>query len=264
MFELLFGTKNIQQILIFLFVNGKCYGAQLHRLLNAPLTPIQKALSRLEKGGVIMSYYEGKTRVYHFNPAFPLLSELEQLLKKAYILLPSQEKKDFYCVKEEYRSQDMKRPEGERLVLTYWKRLALVRHLTFNARSKTKEEGSWNGRGKGKVIITKESDTVLLFQEKGKWVTEEGKEIDFSNIFRWTLDSKANLLSLEHLRRGMNHPVFLFHLTPVDNYSLRSVDSHLCEADAYFGHISCDLHSLRLNWRVIGPKKNEEIDYYYN
>ena len=57
---------------------------------------------RLEKGGLITSYYEGKTRLYQFNPAYPLMSELEQLLKKAYTLLPAHEKKDYYVVREEF------------------------------------------------------------------------------------------------------------------------------------------------------------------
>src|SRR5437867_2854049 len=95
----LFGNSNVEKILIFLFVNGNCYGTELHRLLKTPLTPIQKALLRLEKEGIVMSDFEGKTRLYQFNPAFPLLEELEMLLKKAYTLLPSQEKKLYFVVK---------------------------------------------------------------------------------------------------------------------------------------------------------------------
>src|ERR1700733_2652226 len=101
MLEVLCGNKNVQRILIFLFVNSRCYGTQLHRSLKTALTPIQKALTRLENGGLITSYYEGKTRLYQFNPAYPLLHELEGLLKKAYTLLPSDEKKNYYVVKEE-------------------------------------------------------------------------------------------------------------------------------------------------------------------
>ena len=73
MLEALCGNNSIQKVLMFLFVNGKCYGTQLHKTLKTPLTPIQKALERLEKGGILMSYYEGKTRVYQFDPAYPLL-----------------------------------------------------------------------------------------------------------------------------------------------------------------------------------------------
>lgn len=100
MLEVLCGNKNVQKVLLFLFVNGKCYGTQLRHLLQSSLTPIQKALLRLEKGGVILSNYEGKTRLYQFNPSYPLLPELEQLLKKAYTLLPPSEKKLYSSSKE--------------------------------------------------------------------------------------------------------------------------------------------------------------------
>lgn len=259
MLEVLCGNKNVQKILIFLFVNGKCYGSQVHRLLQSSLTPVQKALQRLEKGGIIMSYYEGKTRLYQFNPAYPLLEELEQLLKKAYTLLPAQEKKNYYNVFE--RTQQENRLK---VLLNLWDKLSNAKQLKFNAKTKSSEETGWNGKGKGEVIVTKESDSVLVFTEKGTWQGKQGQEMGFSNIFRWTLDAHAGIVSLEHLRRGYENPVFLFHLAPSSNLSLASVDSHLCGGDTYFGKIFFDRHNLRLNWRVIGPKKNEEIDYYYS
>jgi hypothetical protein len=264
MMEALCGNKNVQKILIFLFVNGKCYGTQLHRQLNGALTPIQKALIRLEKGGVIMSFYEGKTRLYQFNPAYPLLVELEQLLKKAYTLLPALEKKNYYVAKEDSmmkRGYAMGRPQ---VVLDLWEKLSVVTQLKFHAKTKSKEESGWNGQGRGEVVVKKENDKVLIFTEKGHWQGKNGGEVSFSNTFRWTLDRNAGMISLEHLRRGADHPVFLFHLAPSGSSSLSSVDSHLCEGDAYFGQIFFNPHTLRLNWRVIGPKKNEEIDYYYS
>ena len=100
MLEALCGSQNIQKILIFLFVNNKCYGTQLHRALKTSLTPLQKALNRLEEGGIITSYFEGKTKLYQFNPAYPLLPELENLIKKAYTLLPAHEKKCYYVINE--------------------------------------------------------------------------------------------------------------------------------------------------------------------
>lgn len=93
MLKSLFGNRNVERILLFLFVNERCYGTQLQTLLRVPLTPIQKALLRLEKEGILQSDYEGKTRIYRFHPSCPLRWELEALLKKAYTLLPPQEKK---------------------------------------------------------------------------------------------------------------------------------------------------------------------------
>lgn len=263
MLDELFGGKNIKKILLFLFVNGKCYGSQLHRMLQTPLTPLQKALLRLEKGGVIMSYYEGKTRVYQFSPSYPLLDELQHLLKKGYTLLSPQEKKSYYASQEDkVRSQDYH--EQRQLLRVFWEQLSQVGQLSFQAKTFSKDETGWNGRGRGVVTVCAENETTLVFHEKGSWKGKEGKETDFSNVFRWTLDLNLGMISLEHLRRGANHPVFLFHLAPTNQSTLSSIDSHLCEGDTYFGKIYFDRHSLRLNWRVIGPKKNEEIDCHYN
>jgi len=264
MMEALCGNKNIQKVLLFLFVNNKCYGTQLQRALETPLTSIQNALSRLEKGGIIMSDCEGKTRLYRFNPAYPLLGELEQLLKKAYTLLPPPEKKLYSYIKEEGSLREMDQGKKRALLAGFWERLASVRQLTLHAKTKTREEGGWNGKGKGEVLVTKEGGAVLIFNERGSWQTKQGQEISFSNTFRWTLDRNAGMIFLEHLRLGFQNPVLLFHLVPTTNNLLSSVDAHLCEEDAYFSQIFWDRHSIRLTWRVIGPKKNEEMDYYYS
>lgn len=264
MLAVLCGNKNVERILIFLFVNGKCYGTQLHRSLGTPLTPLQKALNRLEKGGLITSYYEGKTRLYQFNPSYPLISELEQLLKKTYTLLPAHSKKEYYVVKEGAKTSSAYQKNKTQILLTFWKKLTGVTQLTFNAKTKSKEDKGWNGKGQGEVIATKEGSNTLIFNEKGTWQTSQGGNVGFSNTFRWTLDRNAGVISLEHLRRGPDHPVFLFLLAPLGKDCLSSVDSHLCEGDTYFGQIHFDRYSLRLNWRVIGPKKNEEIDYFYS
>lgn len=259
MLEALFGTKNIQRILLFLFVNGKCYGTQLHQALNTPLTPLQKALNRLEKGGLLTSYYEGKTKLYQFNPAHPLLPELELLLKKAYTLLSGAERKDYIAQKQTRELHD-----ASKVLFTFWNQLQTVTQLNFIAQTRSREGKGWTGKGKGEVVVTKEADHIFIFQEKGTWQTKEQQEVTFSNTFRWTLDRLAGVISLEHLRHGIDRPVFLFHLVPTSSGALASVDSHLCEGDAYFGQIQFNARGLRLNWRIIGPKKNEELDYYYS
>ncbi len=264
MLEVLCGNKNVQRILIFLFVNGKCYGTQLHRSLGTPLTPLQKALNRLEKGGLITSHYEGKTRLYHFNPAYPLMIELEQLLKKAYTLLPAHQKKEYYVIKEDPKTSPTHQENKAQILQAFWEKLMSVSQLTFHAKTKLKEENGWNGKGQGEVVLAREGFNQLIFNEKGTWQGKSGGQVSFSNVFRWTLDRNAGVISLEHLRRGPDNPVFLFHLAPYGKHSLSSIDSHLCEGDTYFGQIHFDQHSLRLNWRVIGPKKNEEINYFYS
>ena len=120
------GNKNVQKVLLFLFVNGKCYGAQLHRLLKTPLTSLQNALNRLQRGRVIVSYCEGKTKIYLLNPGYPLIGELEHLLKKAYTLLPPQEKKLYSLVQLENVERRFQEPQ----LIAFWEKLKSVKQFT--------------------------------------------------------------------------------------------------------------------------------------
>jgi len=265
MLEAICGSKSVVRILLFLFVNHKCYGAQMHKLLQLPLTPLQKSLQKLERGGILVSSYEGKTRIYRLNPAFPLLEELELLLKKAYTLLPSQQKKDFYFVEKSCQAPTFDKMQ---VLLNFWDQLGKISQLSFQS-AKAVQEGSlqdtsgWEGKGYGEVRAVKQGDRVLVFYEKGSWSSQVVSKMAFSNVFRWTLDRYAGVITLEHLRHGADHPVFLFHVAPAGPSALASMGSHLCGEDTYLGHIHFDEKVIHLNWRVIGPKKNEEIRYHY-
>lgn len=256
----LFGNRNMERILLFLFVNEKCYGAQLQNLLLVPLTPIQKALLRLEKAGIVNSYYEGKTHLYELNPRYPLRSELENLLKKAYFLLPVQEKKR-YCFIHKPRQrldEERKRDRNARNeLMTFWERLKTVKQLAFSTKS---YQDKSTKVGRAEVAIISSPDT-LIFQERGFWLNDPYPDTSFTSSFRWTLDLNAGLITLEHLRYGS--PVFLFHLAPVNNQTLEAVDSHLCGKDIYLGNIIWDSASICFRWKVIGPNKNDELLYSY-
>lgn len=96
MLESLFGTPIIEKILFFLIMNKKCYPSQLRETFNNPLFSFQRALARLEKGGVVVSYKEGKTLVYQFNPRYPFLPELKAFLHKAYAFFPDDIREEYY------------------------------------------------------------------------------------------------------------------------------------------------------------------------
>lgn len=96
MLEPLFGSKIIEKILFFLLINNRCYGTQLSKTFNKALSHFQKGLDRLEAGSIIVSFLEGKTRVYQFNPRYPFLSELKAFLQKAYEFLPDELKEQHY------------------------------------------------------------------------------------------------------------------------------------------------------------------------
>ncbi len=253
----LFGNPNIQRILLYLFVNEKCYGAQLQSSLRVPLTPIQKGLKRLEKGGIIESSFEGKFKIYQLNPSYPLKEELESLLKKAYLRLPSEEKKRYCSI---YRSKKIQVAPNN--LLKFWKRLEKTKHLKFSTRSKKGNEKTIQ-TGIADVEATSPSLNTLVFQEKGVWVIDELPKSCFSNQFRWQLQTAENLISLEHLRYGQNQPVFLFHLALSGTNTLESVSAHLCGEDTYSGHIHWNQKAIHFHMRVIGHDKNDELFYQY-
>ncbi|MBX9924359.1 MAG: winged helix-turn-helix domain-containing protein [Rhabdochlamydiaceae bacterium] len=260
----LFGNQNIERILLFLFVNEKTYASQIHSLLQVPLTPLQMALSRLEKEGILLSSCEQKIRIYQFHPAFPLRQELEILLKKAYELLPPQEKRRycfFHKPREVFPKElDLESIKTKELIL-FWERLHHVKQLSFSTRSKIlgKQETK---NGLANVTVKKSSNTII-FQEKGYWICNTLPEHTFSNCFRWTLDKYNGYVSLEHLRYGIDHPVFLFHLTPTRPFVLEPVDAHLCREDMYLGNILWNSKQIDFHWRVIGPSKNDYLEYRY-
>ncbi|MCK4934619.1 MAG: winged helix-turn-helix transcriptional regulator [Simkaniaceae bacterium] len=254
----------MEKILFFLFVNSKGYGMQLSRYLDIPLTSVQKGLARLDRGGIIISYLEGKTRVFRLNPGFPLMDELEQLLKKAYTILPAEMKKQFYVLDEMQVTSQGSSDSRRRILLDCWSKLKTIKNITFHANSKSAQDLGWDGRGSGEVVLTSPKPHTLVFTEKGYWKANAGSETKFSNVFCWTLEQTSGVIALEHLRRGPDRPVFLFHLAPSTTKSLTSVHSHLCGKDAYFGKVQFDQHGLRLNFRIIGPKKNEELEYFYS
>lgn len=261
MLSALLGSKNIERVLYFLLINEKCYGMQIHRLLNTPLTPVQKGLAKLEKAGVLQSIYEGKTRFYKFNPAYPLKRELEQILRKGYELLPANEKRQYLALENPFAQKvPLNFKQSQDTLLRCWSRLKAVRMLLINARVEASES---NRRGKGDVKVIEESASVLLFQESGIWQLENGQEIHFSNTQRWALDLASGTIALEHLRQGMDHPVFLVHLKPKSDDLLASVDSHLSGVNTYLAQVQIGPQFLQLSWRIVGLKRNDRIESFY-
>jgi len=63
MLEYLFANKNVEKTLMYIFLHEKANATELSRAFNSALDPIQKTLRRLEEGGLLVSFLEGKTRV---------------------------------------------------------------------------------------------------------------------------------------------------------------------------------------------------------
>lgn len=96
MLEGLFGNESIERVLFYTLQNKTCYALQLKKQFQSTLSPMQQALLRLEKGGILVSTLVGKTRVFQFNPRYPFLKELCSFLQCAYDTLPEEIKGKYY------------------------------------------------------------------------------------------------------------------------------------------------------------------------
>lgn len=96
MLEALFGNESIERVLFYLLKNKTCYALQLKKQFQSTLSPMQQALLRLERGGILVSTLIGKTRIFQFNPRYLFLEELCSFLQRAYETLPEEIKKKYY------------------------------------------------------------------------------------------------------------------------------------------------------------------------
>ena len=106
---------------------------------------------------------------------------------------------------------------------TVWSRLSVIRSLQFNASSASGT--GWNGTGIGKVDVSEPASGVLVYNESGSWSLNSGKQLSFTNVYRWT--RQPTTLRLEHLRFGADNPVYLFDLGITDDSRMTSVDPHI-------------------------------------
>jgi predicted ArsR family transcriptional regulator len=102
----LFGTENSERVLIFLLTRNEGYAREMARFFGANLYAIQRQLDKLEAGGVLVSHTAGRTRLYQFNPRYPFLNELKQLLDKAFSFYPEDVRENLMMNRRRPRKRD--------------------------------------------------------------------------------------------------------------------------------------------------------------
>ena len=145
-----------------------------------------------------------------------------------------------------------------------YEQLLPLRSLCFLSRSK-KADG-WNGIGTGEVVVEQPDARALTFTETGLWQPDTGREVPFTNVFRWTVLGSERV-RLEHLRFGPEKPVLLFELEPAqekESESWVSTAPHLCQDDCYSAVLGFEESGVRLEWTVAGPRKSSRIVYVYS
>ena len=88
MIESLLGSASSEKVLMFLTARGEGYAREIARFFATDLDPIQKQLTKLEAGGVLVSRAAGRTRQFCFNPRYPMIDELRALLEKTLQFYP--------------------------------------------------------------------------------------------------------------------------------------------------------------------------------
>lgn len=103
MLESLFGSVNRERVLLFICARGEGYPRDIARFFATDLTPVQRQLDVLERGGILVSRLVGRTRLYTFNPRYPLINEVMALLGKAISFCPQDEQDRLLVVRQRPR-----------------------------------------------------------------------------------------------------------------------------------------------------------------
>ena len=106
MIEPILGSKNAERVLIYLLTRDTGYTREIARFWSADPDSIQKQLARFERGGILDSRSEGRTRIYRFNPRYSFLKELKALLSKALSFYPQDEQETLLVVRRRPRRKD--------------------------------------------------------------------------------------------------------------------------------------------------------------
>ena len=106
MLKPLFGTENSERVLIFLLTRNEGYAREIAQFFDTNLFGIQRQLDKLESGGVLVSRTAGRTRLYQFNPRYPFLNELKQLLEKALTFYPEDVRQNLITNRRRPRKRD--------------------------------------------------------------------------------------------------------------------------------------------------------------
>ncbi len=99
MFDILVGSRSAALIFYYMQVYETGYARKISKHFNISLTAVQKQMLKFEQAGVFVSFLEGRTRIFHWNPRYPFLKELRDLIKKAFDYLPENEVDQFFSLR---------------------------------------------------------------------------------------------------------------------------------------------------------------------
>jgi DNA-binding transcriptional ArsR family regulator len=83
MLDALFGNKTAARVLLYLQNYEEGYAREIAATFELPPTAVQNQLRKLEAAGILVSRLIGRTRLFTWNPRYPLLKQLRLLLAEA-------------------------------------------------------------------------------------------------------------------------------------------------------------------------------------
>lgn len=76
----IFGSGSAARVLLFLARHGEAHAARIAGSHNAATTPVANQLGKLEAAGILISREVGRSRVYTWNTANPVVAPLRRFL----------------------------------------------------------------------------------------------------------------------------------------------------------------------------------------
>ena len=106
MLEALFGSITKEKVLLYILCRAEGYPREIAKFFGIPLNTVAKQLKKLETDNVLYAQLQGKTKIYRFNPRYPFLPELKDLLEKALTFYPQDLQKQLLYNRRRPRRSD--------------------------------------------------------------------------------------------------------------------------------------------------------------
>lgn len=142
-------------------------------------------------------------------------------------------------------------------MINTFQRLRLVSQFT----TQQQQQGRIT-QGAGQVVVEQTATDTLIFHETGRRQVENGRFVDFTNVYRWQWLGNGQL-SLSHLRRGIDDAVHLLNFSQSLPNQWQTITPHHCGSDIYQATLSIEEQAIYLQWSIQGAKKDIEIRVIY-
>lgn len=102
----LFGSIAAEAALLHLFHYGESYGRAISSDFGVSLDSVQKQLDKLERTGILVSKWQGRTLVFSWNPKSRAATRLKDLVSVAYDRIPPDVSTVKFATRRRHRSKD--------------------------------------------------------------------------------------------------------------------------------------------------------------